>query len=149
MSWFVGELSGILLNDVCDKCDWDVHRYKSPKLRYYNLYKYEKYPEEYLYFNITKYQRSLFSQFRCGILPLEIEVGRYRDVPLENRLCQVCRTEVIEDEIHFLCQCNKYNNIRRNLYQQNADPYFHDKGDLEKFVLLMSNLQKSVIRFIM
>ena len=63
-----------------DDNEWDINRYKSEKLRYYNLYKPDKSPEEYLMLDISKYQRSVFSQFRCGILPLEIEVGRYRDV---------------------------------------------------------------------
>ena len=89
------------LIDIYDIGNWDIDRYKSPKLRYYNLYKYDKSTEDYLYLNITEYQRSLFSQFRYGILPLEIEVGRYRDVPLENRICRLCDNGDIEDEIHF------------------------------------------------
>ena len=130
--------------------DWGIDRYKSQKLRYYNLYKYEKSPEEYLYFNISKYQRSLFAQFRCGILPLEIEIGRYSNIPLENRICQVCDNDSIEDEIHFLCQCKKYDPIRNVLYMQaeNVEPSFHSKDDIDKYVFLMSNLQKPVIRFI-
>ena len=85
-----------------DLVDWDFSRYKSDKLRYYNLYKYDKDAEEYTKMNINKYQRSMFAQFRCGILPLEIEVGRYRDIPLKERICQLCNNAV-EDEIHFLC----------------------------------------------
>ena len=139
-----------IIVDFCDTGDWDIGRYKSQKLRYYNLYKYDKSPEEYLYFNISKYQRSLFAQFRCGILPLEIEVGRYRDIPLENRLCQVCKNDTIEDEIYFLCQCTKYAEIRKTLYTQaeNLEPVFHSKDDIDKYVFLMSNLQKPVIHFI-
>lgn len=139
-----------ILMDVCDLGDWDIDRYKSQKLRYYNLYKYDKSPEDYLHFNITKYQRSLFAQFRCGILPLGIEVGRYRDIPLDKRLCQVCEKNEIEDEIHFLCHCLKYDEIRSVLYNhaENADPFFHFKDDIERYTFLMSNLQKPVIRFI-
>ena len=104
-----------IIVDFCDTGDWDIGRYKSQKLRYYNLYKYDKCPEDYLYFNISKYQRSLIAQLRCGVLPLEIEVGRYRDIPLENRLCQVCKNDTIEDEINFLCQCKHYAEIRKTL----------------------------------
>ena len=120
--------------DVCDIGDWDIGRYKSQKLRYYNLYKYDKSSEEYLYFNISKYQRSLFAQFRCGILPLEIEVGRYRDTPLEDRLCQICKNGAMEDEIHFLCQCNKYSEIRNILFTEaeQLDQHFHSKDDIDK-----------------
>ena len=139
-----------IIMDVSDTGDWDISRYRSQKLRYYNLYKYDKTPEEYLYFDITKYQRSLFAQFRCGILPLEIEVGRYRDIPLEKRLCLVCKDGNIEDEIHFLCQCSKYDEYRSLLYSQaeKLDPLFYSKDDIDKYVFLMSNLQKPVIHFI-
>ena len=37
--------------------------------------------ECYLNLNIPKYHPSLFAQFRAGILPLVIEVGRYRGLP--------------------------------------------------------------------
>ena len=87
---------------------WDLNRYKD-KLRYYNMYKYSREKEEYLSFNITRYQRSLMAQFRLGIIPLEIEVGRFRNIPLANRICQMCNSGVVEDEIHFLCECNHYN----------------------------------------
>ena len=69
-----------------DLVDWDISRYKSDKLRYCNLYDYDKGAEEYTKMNINKYQRSFFAQFRCGI-PLEIEVGRYRDIPLKKQIC--------------------------------------------------------------
>ena len=55
--------------------------------------------------DISKYQRSVFAQFRCGILPLEIEVGRYQDISLPERTCQVCG-QAVEDEIHFLLTCD-------------------------------------------
>ena len=136
--------------DECDSTNWDVCRFKSDKLRYYNLYKYDKSHEDYLHLNISRYQRSLFAQFRCGILPLEIEVGRYRDVPLAHRLCKVCKNDVVEDEIHFLCQCSKYSDIRNSLYAhaESSDSTFHLKDDIDKFVFLMSNLQKQVIRYL-
>ena len=136
--------------DINDTGDWDINRYKSPKLRYYNLYKYDKSTEDYLYMNITKYQRSLFAQFRCGILPLEIEVGRYRDIPLESRICKICDSDDIEDEIHFLCRCSKYDDKRRIMYSEalTLEPQFNSKDDIDKYVFLMSNMQKPVIRYL-
>ena len=32
------------------------------------------------------------------------ETGRYHSIPLENRICELCKMEV-EDEKHFICQC--------------------------------------------
>lgn len=99
-----------------DSQDWDINRYKSQKLRYYNLYKYEKGNENYLHLNISPYQRSILAQFRCGILPLQIEIGRYRDVPLCDQLCELCDDLSVEDEIHFLCECSYYTEFRSDLF---------------------------------
>ena len=133
-----------------DSLDWDINRFKSDKLRYYNLYKYEKGNEDYLNLNISKYQRSILAQFRCGILPLAIEIGRYRNIPLCDRLCELCNEGSVEDEIHFLCDCTCYSKFRPILFSQAAllDPSFPEKDSIEKFVFLMSNCQKSVVHFL-
>ena len=86
--------------DEIDAENWNINRYKD-KLRYYNMYKCNREKEDYLSFNITRYQKSLMAQFRLGILPLQIEVGRYRDIPLCNRICQMCNLNGVEDEIHL------------------------------------------------
>ena len=132
-----------------DEIDWDTDRYKSDKLRYYNLYKSNKDAEEYLSFNIKKYHRSLFAQFRCGILPIQIEVGRFRGLSLSERVCPLCNLAV-EDEIHFLCQCPCYSDIRRGLFSKAEDSYtdFVNCDVIDKFVFLMSNMQRDVIRFL-
>jgi hypothetical protein len=34
------------------------------------------------------------------------EQGRHQNIPLENRLCPICKLE-IENEYHFVIECNK------------------------------------------
>ena len=129
-----------------DTNEWDEKRYKSEKLRYYNLYKYDKSPEDYLLLDLSRYQKSIFAQFRCGILPLEIEIGRYRNIPLAQRICQICHKEV-EDEIHLLLNCNAYLAPRGKLFGEACDVQkdFSQFNEFEKFAFLVSNLQKAVI----
>ena len=67
--------------------------------------------EDYLFFKVPKMHRSLIAKFRAGILPLNIKVGRYRNVPQEKRLCTSCDDKVVEDEMHL--NCVHVNNIRR------------------------------------
>ena len=57
------------------------------KLRMYSLFKNEIKTEEYILSNIPKYKRSLLFQLRIGILPLEIETGRYTWKKVEDRIC--------------------------------------------------------------
>ena len=140
--------ANVLLTEA-DHVNWDMSRYESDKLRYYNLFKSNKSTEDYITLNISKYHRSLFAQFRCGILPLQIEVGRYRNIELSKRICDVCNNAV-EDEIHFLCQCPLYNDIRNQLFRQAhaEDATFPEMDVFDQFVYLMSNQQKHVVKFI-
>ncbi len=61
-----------------------------PKLRIYSLIKFAYEPEHYVTLNLSRAQRSVCAQLRCGILPLAIETGRYHSVPEENRMCLLC-----------------------------------------------------------
>ena len=90
------------------------------------------------------------AQFRLGILPLEIEIGRYRDIPLSKRICKMCEKNAIEDEIHFLCECQSYKDFRSILYSRASenDENFYTKDVIDKFVFLMSNHQKYVVTFL-
>ena len=89
------------------------------------------YQEEYLKINISKHQRSIYAQFRAGILPLQVEVGRYRNIPLEERLCTLCDEHDVEDEFHLLLKCSRYRNLRDTLFNQaiSKEPSFLDLQD--------------------
>ena len=54
----------------------------------------------------------MLAQIRFGTLPLLIETGRFRGTILEERTCQVCNSQVIEDEFHFISVCNEYKELR-------------------------------------
>ena len=41
----------------------------------------------------------LVAKLLCGILLLELETGRYQGVDKKNRVCRVCGTGAVEDEI--------------------------------------------------
>ena len=137
----------LLDNDILK---WNESRYTKPKLRYYNMYKSVYNQENYLNLDISKYQRSLFAQFRAGILPLQVEIGRYRNLELSTRICILCNDNEVEDEYHFLCICSFYSHLRNDMYLYANALYdgFDNLDDLDKFVFLMSNCQLSVIKFI-
>ena len=65
--------------------------------------------------NLKKYERSLLCHLRFGILPLRLETGRYIGEPVEDRLCRFCTLNVVEDERHFMLECELYNQIRVNV----------------------------------
>ncbi len=93
---------------------------------------------------MSRYHRSTFAKFRCGILPLNIEVGRYRGVKVEDRICPMCKAG-IESEIHFLLECNVYD--RGNfLYETEIDSNLLSND--EKLKILMSEHQKATSVFV-
>ena len=68
---------------------WKMSRFDKPKLRYYNMYKLTLCPECYAKCQMSRKNRSLLTQYRAGILPLNVDLGRFRNVPLRERYCNV------------------------------------------------------------
>ena len=46
---------------------------------------------------------------------LQIEIGRYQNIPREERLCKICNSEEVENETHLLLSCKAYEQSRANL----------------------------------
>ena len=83
----------------------------TPKLTYVQ-FKTSYQTEEYIKLNLNRAERSILAQFRCGVLPLRIETGRFVCEKPEERLCNFCDLRVPEDETHFLLHCSFYDNER-------------------------------------
>ena len=133
-----------------EESKWNYSRFEMPKLRYYNLYKTYFETEDYVQANMSKRHRSVLAQFRAGILPLEVETGRYTGKPLEDRICNFCSSNDVEDEYHLLCICNFYSEERNNLYKKAGSVYpdFVQMDDFDKFTCLLLNFQKTVANFL-
>ena len=68
--------------------------------------------------NLKRFDRSLVAKTLCGILPLEIETGclkrmwdpnfkKYVRIPVEKRICTLCKSGAGENEYHFLFACQR------------------------------------------
>ena len=91
---------------------WRVEATTKPKLRTFILI-HDFYEHKIMvHKNLQRNHRSLITKLKCGVLPLNLELGRYKDSPIETRLCYVCNLGVLESEIHFLFQCPGLANIR-------------------------------------
>ena len=68
-------------------------------------------------------QRKQMSRFRLGLLKLRQETARYirPKVPPEQRLCLLCNNGEVEDEIHFLLFCSRYDQARQSLFEHIPD----------------------------
>ncbi len=91
---------------------WSVNIARKAKLRTYVTFKdtYEVEPYALSFMNRKH-------ACRCGILPLEIETGRWQNKPVEERICKICESGEAENEFHFIFSCTLYNNIRATFLQ--------------------------------
>ena len=144
---------GTAKNELHRSCQnlWKNEIRNVSKLRTYCLFKENFETEPYVYKIHDRRKRSLISQFRCGILPLKVETGRFSQIPLEFRLCTFCSLDKIEDEFHFFFDCNFYSDFRIEFYDKIIDvyPYFPDLNNSDRLKLCMNNvLIKDTANFI-
>ena len=60
--------------------------------------------------NLKLSQKALIAKLRLGIFPINIELGR--EIPRDERLCPICLSGEIEDELHILLHCDEYQAAR-------------------------------------
>ena len=84
------------------------------KLSFFCTFKIEYKMEEYLSIIKNPTIRRTFSQYRVSNHKLQIERGRYENVPREQRICKLCNSDVVENEYHFALTCPKYEDLRKN-----------------------------------
>ncbi len=100
---------------ACDKGMSEVRSVtQESKLRTYRMFKSYLKVENYLKYIHNSKIRIIFSRFRLSAHNLNIEKGRHRKEDISKRLCKQCSLNKIEDEIHFLLHCPKYNNLRND-----------------------------------
>jgi len=90
----------------------------SRKLCFYKTFKDFYEPEIYLDLPYDFEQRRQFTKFRISNHSLAIETGRYNNQNNSNdqRICLFCSNNEVETEIHMLCNCSLYNDIRQTFF---------------------------------
>ena len=73
---------------------WKADSARVAKLRTYVTFKDNFKVEHYVQLNLNKHERAILAQFRCGILPIRIETGRYVGEQLEMRTVFVTETKL-------------------------------------------------------
>ena len=101
----------------------------NPQLRTYSLFKKEFIIEPYLLQVVDYKLRKVIARFRLSNHDLKVETGRHckPKIPLEQRICRLCKENVIEDETHFLMCCPAYSQLRETLITiRNQDGLIND-----------------------
>jgi capsid portal protein len=66
-----------------------------------------------------------------------IELGRYKNIPRNQRHCKFCKT--LDDEFHFFFDCKVTDNIRPSFidFMKTKYPHFNQLDSLEKLKLFL------------
>ena len=137
--------------NITSDLEWQDSLGWKSKLRPYTKCKLHMECENYLTLNISKYERSMLAKLRSGTLPLYIEKGRYEGKKLERRTCPICKTNEVEDEIHFVINCNGYTTKRTYFFSyicNSVSNTFMNLDSEEKFIQLMTLENASLKRFV-
>ena len=92
----------------------------SVRLHLYRSIKDEFKTEDYLH--LPRFEaRKLITKIRCSDHSLEIEKGRHLNIPREERICKICKTGEVENEHHFLIECQCYEHLKTKYQMNNTD----------------------------
>ena len=129
--------------------EWNQKLLSVPKLRTHRTYKTSYNVEKYVLMNLSRRQRSILAQYRIGILPLRVETGRYIGEKPEERICKICQSGQIEDEMHFLFNCTLYNDLRLTLISVIPQEHsFLTLSAVDKLNLLMNDYSRQTAKYL-
>ncbi len=130
--------------------NWASSIKDKPKLDFLAILKPALGVEPFVKLNMSKYERSLLAQLRYGILPLQLETGRYNNEARENRFCRICNEGIVEDQYHFVFYCSAYNEKRDTFtnIMENRIPGYSNMNDDQKFVLLFKENSRALGRYV-
>ena len=133
-----------MLKDLLSTCfnrEWKNDITHKPKLRFYLQFKRDKGTELYVRYNLSSIERSYMAQLRLGILPIAVETGRYRGIPINERLCELCNRDCIEDENHILFTCPIYDRLR-SAWLEDLDINAEEINNFDKEPLFIKMFQE-------
>ena len=101
-----------------DEIIWKQRLENKPKLHLYRSIKLHYAVEKYVFDNINFSQRSFIAQLRFGTLPLAVETGRFTGIKRDDRVCPICDSNNVEDELHFIFICPKFSDLREIMFNK-------------------------------
>jgi hypothetical protein len=110
------------------------------KLRTYRKLKANFEADKYLHTDVDKCSISTFVRVCISNCNLDIERGRYSKLPVEQRICRLCSSEV-EGEFHFIMHCPKLSVYKVDLFESLplVIPSFPDMSEIEKNKYILSS----------
>ena len=114
----------------------------SKKLGFYKVFKAKYSTFDYLHQLRNFNERQDLVKSKVSNHKLMIELGRYQsdDIPGENRLCPLCKSNQVENEPYFLFHCSRYSFQRETFLNRVNEiiPDFEKKSTSESINLTLT-----------
>ncbi|KAL3696373.1 hypothetical protein R1sor_010449 [Riccia sorocarpa] len=78
--------------------------------------------KSYLTSSLPRATRVLIAQYRTSSHQLRVEVGRWKGLPREQRVCWFCTDAPVENEFHVLLKCPRSVDSTRRLALEELEP---------------------------
>lgn len=93
--------------------------------------------------------KKFLSQFRMQCHSLNIESGRYNNIPRNQRTCSLttcslCDKNDVEDGVHFVLLCPAYSELR----EKYINIYFYHRPSVHKFIDLFSSKDVKILNML-
>ena len=102
--WLKTTVYNILYDQFVQK--WHSDIFNSPKALNYRIFKISHALEKYL-LTLPIKKAKLLCKFRTCNLKLPIEIGRWNNTRREERKCNLCNTNDLGDEFHYMFSCDQ------------------------------------------
>jgi len=152
---FLRSLRHKLQDNYCTSFKQNIHNdirkdsSANNKLRTYRTFKTDHKQEKYINTIKDSHIRSAVSKLRLSNHHLMIEKGRHLGLKLEQRICNKCPVNEIEDEKHAVMKCTAYTEERNKLFDFISHEFEDwDTIDMEQqFVILMKlNIESIIVK---
>ena len=91
--------------------NWHAEMFTNSLCLNYRIFK-EKCQCESLVLKLPFKHRISLTRFRCGNHRLPIASGRYAGIERTQRICNICNTDQLGDEFHYLFECPAFHEDR-------------------------------------
>ena len=118
------------LNSICNN---------SNKGRSYLALKHSWHPEYYLSV-LNDHRTKTLIKLRTANHKLPIEIGRYNETPVENRVCPYCINK-LGDEFHYIMECPKFDKQRKKY----IDNRFTTRPNMHKYISMMQSKDDTIL----
>ena len=126
--------------------DWHIQEWvqkfdASSKAKFYFSFKQDLTFQNYVSKLDSKHYL-LIIKFRTSNHNLPVETGRWEDVPLDERMCQLCTKTDIGGEFHYLLCCKYFDSERKRLMK----PYFYTRPNMLNFKDLLCSDDLAILK---